>query len=87
MPVPHFSLVLRLLIRERLPCRRKLAELVSHHILRYPDAVVDLAIVHLECESNEVWENGGTSGLGFDGRSLLAGLRADDWKTERRLEE
>lgn len=47
-------LVLRLLIRKRLPGLRELSKLVPNHILRYPHVVVDFPIVHLESETDEI---------------------------------
>ena len=54
---------------------------MPNHILRYPHIVVDFAVVDLEDEADEVGEDGGASGLGFDGWASLAGFGADDWKT------
>lgn len=38
--------------------RRKLAELVAHHILGNGHVIIYFAIVHLELEANEIGQDG-----------------------------
>ncbi len=71
-------LVLRLLISKPFPGLRELPKLVADHILRYPDILIDLAVVHLEDETDKVREDGGTSGLSFDRWRSFAWLWSDD---------
>lgn len=54
---------------------------MSNHIFRYPDVVVDLAVVDLEDEADEIRQDRGTAGLGFDWRCALASFWSYDWKT------
>lgn len=61
--------------------RRKFSKLVADHILRYPDIVVDLAIVHLEDEADEVGQDRGTARLGLDWWYSLAWLWSRDWES------
>jgi hypothetical protein len=49
------SLVLRLLIREPLPGRHKLSQLVPDHLFCYIHLLVDLPIMHRKSETNEIW--------------------------------
>ena len=51
---------------------------MPHHILGHRDVVVDLAIVDLEFEAHEVWEDGCGPGLRFDRDLALAGFGAGD---------
>ena len=47
---------------------------MPHHLLRYDDVMIDLAIVHLKLESDEVGQDRGRARLCLDGRRhLLAG--------------
>ena len=66
-----------------LPCqhlRGELSKLVSDHILRYPDVVVDFSIVDLEDEADKVWQDCRTARLCLNRRSSFACFRADDRK-------
>lgn len=58
--------------------RRKLPQLMPHHILRDRHLVVDLPVMHLELQPHEIRQDGGGSRLGFYRRCALARLRADD---------
>lgn len=53
---------------------------MADHVLGYADIVVDLAIVHLEDETDKVGQDGRTSGLRLDRRRALAWLRSNDRK-------
>jgi len=56
--------------------RRKLAQLVSDHVLCYPHIVVDLAVVHLEDQADEIGQDGRAAGLRLDRGRALAGFRS-----------
>jgi len=58
------SLVLTLLVREALPCRREFSKLMSNHIFRDHHIVIYLAIVDLKYKANEVGQNRGRTCLG-----------------------
>jgi hypothetical protein len=60
---------------------RKLAQLVTDHVLSNLHLVVDLAIVYGKLESHEAGQDGGGSRLGLDGLDPFAGLGADDRET------
>ena len=77
----HSNLNLFPIPDERLPRRRKLPQLVPHHLLLDVDVVVDLAVVHLEPEPYEAGQDGGRARLRADGRGALPGLGADDRET------
>ena len=56
--------------------RRKFSQLVTDHVLRYCDIIVFLAIVDLELQTHEVWEDSRGARLCLDGRLSFAGLRS-----------
>jgi hypothetical protein len=60
---------------------------MSHHILRYPNILIALAVVHLENQANEVGEDRRSSCLCPDGRHTLTSLRPDYRQTARGLVE
>lgn len=70
--LPHFNL------------RRELSQFMADHFLCYPHIVIDLAVVHLEDESDEVGENGCAAGLSLDWRCALSWLCANDGETRIR---
>lgn len=76
------SSVLRHLVSELLPRRRKFSQLVSHHILCHYEFMVYLAVVHLELESDKCWQDCCGACLSFDRWwRRITGFGADDWKT------
>lgn len=50
------------------------------HILRYPNIIIDLAIVHLENQADKVGQNSRAPRLGLDGWYSLSSFRTDDWE-------
>ena len=54
---------------------------MSHHVFRYPNIVVDLAIVNLENQTNKVGEDRRSSRLGLDRRHTLTSLWPDYGQT------
>lgn len=60
--------------------RRKLPQLVPHHLVRNHNVVVHLAVVHLEDESHHVGQDARRARLRADWRDFLAGEDFDDWE-------
>lgn len=54
---------------------------MSHHVFRYPNIVVDLAVVYLENQTNKVGENRRASRLGLDGNHTVTSLWPDYGQT------
>jgi hypothetical protein len=70
LPIPHNTP----------SCRRKLAELVADHVFGDGDAVVDLAVVHVEAQANEARQNGRRASLrAYGGRRVARLLGPYDW--------
>lgn len=70
---PHYQrnpsfplLILTTLVSKSLPCRRKLSQFVSHHLLRHIHLVVRFAIVDGESQTHEVGQDRGGAFLGTD---------------------
>lgn len=61
--------------------RRKLPQLVPHHLVRNHHVVVHLAVVHLEYQSHHVGQDGRRTRLRADWRDFLAGEDFEDWET------
>jgi len=70
-----------MLVCEVLPRRRKLSQLVSHHLLGDQDLQVVLAIVDLELQADEVGKDRGGARLRLDRGNPLAGLRPYNGET------
>ena len=60
--------------------RRKLPQLMPHHILRNRHIVVYLPIMHLKLEPDEIWQDGGAARLRFDRDCTLARFGGNDWE-------
>lgn len=61
--------------------RRKLPQLVPHHLVRNHHVVVHLTVVHLEYQSHHVGQDGRRARLRADWRDFLAGEDFEDWET------
>lgn len=62
--------------------RRKLAKLVTDHILSDGHLIVRFAVVDHELEPDKVGQDDGGPCLCLDRRNALAGFRPDDGETE-----
>ena len=61
------------LVCEPLSSRRKLAELVTDHLLRHPEWNVLLSIVHVEHDTNVVGQDSRSTGFGVNGNVVRDG--------------
>lgn len=68
-------LILSFPVSPRSPCRRKLSQLVSNHLLTDGHWKVIFAIVDHELDANEVGEDGGCSGFCENGSIVLKMVR------------
>lgn len=75
-------LVLGLLIRKAFPCRHKLAQLPTDHLLSHEDLLVELAIVDAELVADQLRRDGGGALLCADRRVLARGDLAVDLEGE-----
>lgn len=63
--------------------RRKLAELMAHHLLGNGHVMINLAVVHLELEADKVRQDGSRPRLCPNGRDPLSRFRAHDWESRQ----